>query len=349
MERKVDRSGRANHRESIEGCVKILVIGGTRFMGFFLTEQLLKSGHQLTLLHRGNSAPDGMPYVRNIVGDRESSLREADDDYDVVIDTSGMLPRQVRLSAAQFARTWYVYISTVSVYSDPLPPFSDESAQRCASGDPNADSVTSETYGALKAACEDVVLDGFGDSALIVRPGLMVGPRDYSDRFTYWVRRLSAAGDVLAPGGPDGPTQVIDARDLASWIARMVERREGGVYNAAGPELRFGEFLMQCARQSGVSSRLHWIGEKALAFAGVSANDAPLWIPEGDAGWAAISSQKARGYGLSCRPIAETIADTLQWDRQRGSPSLKCGLTQERERELLNTFAITPQSTAGIM
>ena len=323
---------------------RVLIIGGTRFMGFFLTEELLAKGHVLTLLHRGKTAPDGMPNVNNIIGDRESSLEKIEGHFDAVIDTSGMLPRQVRLSTEcaknRLNCDRYVYISTVSVYRDPLAPFADESAPRCASGDPNADSVTMENYGALKAACEDVVLDAFEDEALIVRPGLMVGPRDQSDRFTYWVRRLSAGGEVLAPGDPDSLVQIIDARDLARWIADMVERRMAGVYNATGPAqpLTFAELLLHCQRQSGRTPELRWVSDDGLADAGIGpGNDLPLWVPKADAeGWGSISSAKAQQQGLSYRPIASTIAETLQWDRQRGSPPLKCGLTLERERTLLS-------------
>lgn len=318
--------------------MKILVIGGTRFMGFFLTEELLTRGHELTLLHRGKAIPGGMPGVRNIIGDRESSLHEAVDAYDTVVDTSGMLPRQVRLSTERLKCNDYVFISTVSVYRDPLRARADESADRCAAGDPEAESVTLENYGALKTACEDIVLDAFGERALIVRPGLMVGPRDYSDRFTYWVRRLSMGGDVLAPGTPNRKNQVIDARDLAHWIADMVERSAAGVYNGTGPAIEFGELLLQCERQSEHWANVHWISDEALEAAGVQPGEEfPLWISETDAaGWSSISSEKAHRNGLKCRPIEATIADTLQWDRQRGTPPLKCGLTLERERELLD-------------
>ena len=305
-------------------------------MGFFLTEELVSGGHDVTLLHRGNTAPNGVPGVRNIVGDRESSLDEAGDDYEIIIDTSGMLPRQVRCSAERFHRAQYVYVSTVSVYRDPLAPSSDESAPRCRAGDANAESVTVETYGALKTACEDIVHDAFGDEALIVRPGLIVGPRDYSDRFTYWVRRISIGGAVLAPGDPATAIQVIDARDLARWIARMVGARNAGVYNAARPQLRFDTFLQYCQRQADRPATLHWVSDDALNNAGVTGDELPLWIPEADAaGWSSISSEKARQNGLSYRPIEATIADTLQWDLQRNSPPLKCGLTPERERDLL--------------
>jgi 2'-hydroxyisoflavone reductase len=316
----------------------ILVIGGTRFMGFFLTDELLKRGHDLTLIHRGNTVPDGIPNTRNIIGDRESSLDEAGNDYDVVIDTSGTLPRQVRASTAHCINSArYVFVSTVSVYRDPLAPFADESAPRCPSGDPNAAGVTSGNYGTLKVACEDIVLDAFGDRALIVRPGLIVGPRDYSDRFTYWVRRLSIGGNVLAPGSPDRAIQVVDARDLGHWIAQMVERRETGVYNATGPTQHFGEFLSQCERQSTQPSTLCWLSDEALIGAGIQpGNELPLWIPESDAaGWSSISSENAVQRGLSSRPIEATILDTLHWDRERHSPPLKCGLTLERERELM--------------
>lgn len=317
--------------------MKILIIGGTRFMGFFLAQELLKKRHELTLLHRGNTLPEGVPGARNIIGDREAALDRTESVYDVVIDTSGMLPRQVRRSSERFSGASYVYVSTVSVYADPLLPCADEMAPRCPSAGFDADNVTMENYGALKAACEDVVLNAFGQQALIVRPGLIVGPRDYSDRFTYWVRRVAIGGDVLAPGSPGRAIQVIDARDLASWIARMVEQREPGIYNAAGPALHFGEFLLQCARQSAHSSSLHWISDEVLSGAGVQpGEELPLWLSETDAiGWSSISSAKARAHGLTYRPIEETIADTVRWDRERYSPPLKCGLTLERERELL--------------
>jgi 2'-hydroxyisoflavone reductase len=170
----------------------------------------------------------------------------------------------------------------------------------------------------------------------------MVGPRDQSDRFTYWVRRLSAGGAVLAPGDPDSLVQIIDARDLARWIADMVERRVAGVYNATGPArpLTFGELLLHCQRQSERMPELRWVSDEELADAGIEpGNDLPLWVPKADAeGWGSISSAKAQQQGLNGRQINLTIAETLQWDRQRGSPPLKCGLTLEREHQLLSAF-----------
>lgn len=326
--------------------MNVLILGGTRFLGVHLVRRLLDGGHCVTLLHRGRSAPNGIEGTTSIVGDRDETLDRAGGDYDAIVDTSGYFPASVKNSAEHFRRVApdaaYAFVSSISVYRDDLPANAGEGAARCASNDLLAQSATPETYGALKARCEDAVTDVYGDAALIVRPGLIVGPLDPTDRFTYWVRRMSEGGDVLAPGNPHRRVQFVDGRDVAGWIVSALERRIGGAFNITGPEppVSFEELLHACAQTSDKRSVVHWAPDEFLLEAGVVPwSGLPLWIPQAQAGgWDSISSRKARDAGFANRPMMQTIIDTAHWDAGRREQALSTGLSLETERRLLQSL-----------
>jgi 2'-hydroxyisoflavone reductase len=323
--------------------VRVLILGGTRFLGVHLVRRLLDAGHDVTLLHRGRSAPEGISGAASILGDRNEALARAGGGYDAVVDTSGYLPQSVSTSAEHFRRTspgaLYAFVSSISVYRDDLEPNADEDAARCEGGDGSAVTVTPENYGALKARCEDAVSGAYGAAALVLRPGLIAGPLDPTDRFTYWVRRMFDGGDVLAPGDPQRHVQFVDARDVAGWIVTALERRLGGAFNLTGPQppISFEEFLRAAAGVAGTPSSLHWAPDAFLLEAGVEPwSGLPLWIPLREAGgWNSISSQKARAAGFTNRPAMETIRDTLEWDAGRRQSALSAGISRETEARLL--------------
>lgn len=326
--------------------MKLLVIGGTRFLGRHFVEAALARGHALTLFNRGRSAPGLFPGVETVMGDRDGGLAALlspkDRTWDAVLDPSGYVPRVVRSSAAALAGRAgsYAFVSSISAYATPIAPGADESAPLATLADPATEAITGETYGALKAACEREAVAAFGERALVVRPGLIVGPHDTTARFPYWPRRLARGGDVLAPGDGRQPVQVIDARDLAAWMLAMLERGAGGTFNATGPAepVTLGEVLEGAAGALGVPSRLVWVPEAFLLERGVQPwTELPLWVPPEEGGLDEVSIARALAAGLTLRPLAETVRDTLAWDLARpdsareGSPAMK----PEREAELL--------------
>jgi 2'-hydroxyisoflavone reductase len=328
--------------------VHILIIGGTRFLGRFIAESALSRGHRVTLFHRGNSMPAGLPGATSVVGDRARNIAAISGEYDAVIDTCGYFPRDVAGSCAHVramnADTTYAFVSSVSAYRDGLTPGADESAPLWETGDPNATEMTPEGYGPLKALCENAVLECFGSRALIVRPGLIVGPYDGSDRFTYWIRRIGEGGTVLVPGPPTRLVQLIDARDLAEWMVAMVETGRAGIFNATGPldPLSFGAFARDCSATLESDVEFVWVSQEFLFEHGVEPwTEMPLWVPDEEgAGWDTISPARAIADGLTYRPLQTTIRDTWRWDlaRDRNVP-LKAGITAEREVRLLQAFA----------
>ena len=321
--------------------MKTLILGGTQFVGRHLAEAALARGHKVTLFHRGRTGPELFPDAEHVLGDRDSDDLETlrGRTWDAVLDTCGYLPRVVRRSAALLAPSAgaYVFISTISVYADFTAPGLDETAPLGVWEDPSAEAVTNSNYGPLKALCEQAVEEAFPGRSLIVRPGFIAGPFDPTDRFTYWVRRAAQGGEMAAPGTPRQPLQIIDARDLAAWTLQMLEAGTVGIFNAAGPAspLTFGEFLEAARTVSGSDARLHWVSDALLQEQGITL---PLAVPadSGLDGLMTASLAKALAHGLTFRPLAETIADTLAWDRTRPADvPLKAGLTPEREQALL--------------
>lgn len=326
--------------------MRILVLGGTVFLGRHLTAAALARGHEVTLFNRGQSHPELYPEVEQLHGDRDGGLGSlAGRRWDAVIDTSGYLPRVVRESAAQLADSVgsYTFISSKSVYADMSRPGVDETAPVATLPEgASLEEMTGETYGPLKALCEREVEAALPGRALIIRPGLIVGPYDPTDRFTYWPHRMAIGGEALAPEPRDKLVQFIDARDLAEWIVRMVERGATGVYNANGRPgaLTMTALLDACVRAADSQTTLTWVAEPFLLEQGVGAwIDLPLWIPTSEtemAGFLEGSVTRALAAGLTLRPLDETIGDTLAWDATRPQDApRKAGLTAEREVELL--------------
>jgi 2'-hydroxyisoflavone reductase len=318
--------------------VQLLVLGGTRFLGRALVEDALARGHEVTLFNRGQTNPELFPDAERVRGDRTEDLSALDGrEWDAVLDVATFLPQVVRLSveALQGRVGRYVYVSSVSVYADQsTPPV--EGAPVLELEDPDDERV--ESYGALKAACERIVENAFGEAATIVRPGLIVGPHDPTDRFTYWPVRVAEGGDVLAPGLPDDPVQFVDVRDLAAWILDLTERDARGVFNATGESMPFERLLDECRAVTGRDARFTWVPSERLLEAGVEEwMGVPLWIAS--PGWEAANRvvvTRAVQRGLRFRPLADTIRDTLAWNAEREWPPAEgVGLTQERERELL--------------
>jgi 2'-hydroxyisoflavone reductase len=324
--------------------MKALVIGGTVFVGRHIVDAALSRGHEVTLFNRGEHNPDLFPQVVKLRGDRTASLEALHGlKWDVVIDTCGYLPRVVRKSAEtlQASCGLYVFISSGSVYKDKSKFGINEDDPLEVVTNLEALEMTDETYGELKVGCEQVVQTAFGDRAMIIRPGLIVGPHDATDRFTYWPVRVAAGGRVLAPGNPDRQVQFIDVRDLAEWTISLSERKVHGVLNAIGPDysLSMSKFLDECKAASQSDAEFVWASDEWLDEQKVNRwTEMPLWIPEkSDAGgFLYRDNSRAIAAGLTFRPVRETIADTLKWwQSERISTSLKEGLKREREAQLL--------------
>jgi 2'-hydroxyisoflavone reductase len=324
--------------------MKLLILGGTRFLGPALVEAARARGHALTLFNRGTSNPGLFPDVEQIHGDRDGRIEGlAGRGWDAVIDTSGYVPRLVQMSAELLAPSVerYVFISTISVYDQSIPPGSDESARLATAPDPKSEDVRAH-YGALKALCEQAAEAALPGRTLSVRPGLIVGPGDGTDRFTYWPVRLDRGGEVLAPGDGSDPVQVVDVRDLAAWTIEMAERRESGVYNAVGPASRLtAREMIEACRPPGSEARLAWVAWAFLDEHKVEPwSDMPVCIPAAgeDAGMAQVSIARAVAKGLRFRPVAETARDTLAWWKtlpQERRAKVRAGISPEREREVL--------------
>jgi 2'-hydroxyisoflavone reductase len=318
--------------------MKLLVLGGTKFLGRSVVETALANGHDVTLFNRGRTNPDLFPEAEKIRGDREQDLAPlAGRSWDAAIDMATFLPRVVRLSvdALREAVNRYVYVSSISVYADmSTPPV--EGAAVATLDDPSSESI--EDYGALKAACEQIVSDAFGPRALVVRPGLIVGPHDPTDRFTYWPRRIARGGEVLAPAPPDAPVQFIDVRDLGAWIVHATEQDLSGTYNATALPTTFAELIETCRSVARSDARITWVAPDVLLEAGVGEwMELPLWLASPEfAAMQQADVSSARAAGLTFRPLEETVRDTLAWDEARDeAPASGVGLAPERERELL--------------
>jgi 2'-hydroxyisoflavone reductase len=324
--------------------MKILIIGGTRFLGRHLVNAARVRGHTITLFNRGQSNPNIFLQVDKIQGDREKDLDLLTDEYwDVVIDTCGYFPRIVRMSAEALKGKVenYVFISSISVYADFSKIGINESDPLAKMEDETNEENTPETYGPLKALCEKAVQDVFGIDSLIIRPGLIVGPHDPTDRFTYWPVRVARGGDVLAPDRPDVLTQIIDVRDLAKFIIGLIEENVSGIFNATGPDynLSFGRLLDTCKLIGNSDAKFKWAPPEFLNENNVAAwSDMPAWLPDNgeDAGFARVDISKALNAGLKFHSLEETIHDTLEWANSRPQDhEWKAGLKPEREKELL--------------
>lgn len=322
--------------------MNLLILGGTRFLGRALVDEALLDGHEITLFNRGQSNPDLYPHIEQIHGDRNSDLallgRRR---WDAIIDTCGYVPRAVRRSAEYLADSveQYTFVSTMSVYAEPLSSSIDESAAVGTIEDETTEEITGETYGPLKALCEQAATEAMDGRALHARAGLIVGPHDLSDRFTYWPVRVARGGEVLAPSSPDYGVQFIDVRDLARWIISATAARLTGPYNITGPgrPLPLGLLLDACRAVAGSDARFTWVDDSFLVEQSIEPyTEMPLWVPAEFGGFNSFNIDKVLAAGLIFRPFAETVRDTLEWAQYRPADYVwRNGLSAEREASLL--------------
>jgi 2'-hydroxyisoflavone reductase len=319
--------------------MKLLVIGGTGFSGRALSQQALAAGHDLTLFHR---TPTGLfPDAEHVLGDRDLGVEALSGRvFDAVVDTCGYVPRAVRASCDALATSgWYGYVSSLSAHEEGLGPGATEDSPVYRAPFPDSEEVTDESYGPLKRACEEVVLGAFDDRAAVIRPGYIVGPHDPTDRFTSWVRRATAGGEMLAPGPPDETMQFVDARDLAAFFLHLAGSATVGTFSvvhAAGTATR-ADVLVAATRASGADTRVTWADGPWLdAELGEDRDRAfPMWDPQ-ERGFHRYDSSRAVAAGLSTRPLADTVRDTIAWDADRGEEAERgCGLEPIRESELI--------------
>jgi len=318
--------------------VRILVLGGTRFVGRAIADAALGRGDTVTLFNRGKSNPGLFPGVETVIGDRTVDLALLDGrEFDVVMDVACYDPAVARLSAEAFrGRTGrYVFVSSVSVYASQRTTEAQLEDAPVAELKPDVPDYP-DNYGANKALCEQIVQDLYRERALVARPGLISGPNDPTDRFPYWPRRIARGGRVLAPGDPGDLTQVVDVRDLAAFLLDGCHRDRGGVFNVTGAPRPFGILLDLCRTATYSDAELEWISTDRLVAAGVDPGmGIPLWV--GEPGYEAfndVDSSHAVAAGLACRPVTDTIRDTLAWDLGRGGPE-KEGLSPAEEERLL--------------
>ncbi|GHO49480.1 NAD-dependent epimerase/dehydratase family protein [Ktedonospora formicarum] len=327
--------------------MKLLILGGTGFLGRHLVETALERGHTITLFNRGQTDPELFPQVEQIHGNRANGLRELNGRaWDAVIDSNGQVPRHVSESAHLLAEycEHYTFISTTSVYADYTVAHIDESSPVIPFDDLDADASNMATYGGRKALAERLAAEAMPGRVLVIRPGLIVGPYDPTDRFTYWPHRVTKGGQILAPDNPERPVQFIDARDLAAWTLAMVESRQVGTYNAKGPTdtLSIGQLLEACREVSGNVASFTWVDEAFLQGHDVAPyRQMPLWVPSEMVGFSRVDCRKAIAAGLRFRPLKETIQDTLTWDMRRPSDYvLRAGLAPDHELELLRQWTL---------
>ena len=334
--------------------LRILILGGTRFLGVAQVQYALARGHTVTLFNRGRTNTHLFPEVEKLRGDRNDDLTALQGrEWDVVIDNSASVPRWVEQSAGMLRNSanQYIYVSSLSVIADNSIIDSDETTAVKQLDDPTVEQVTGGRYGGMKALCEQRAREAFGDRAMVVRPGLIVGPMDNTDRFTYWPIRIDRGGEVMAPGNPTHHVQIIDVRDLASWMVRMGEDNTSGVYNATGPAspMSMAEMLYGIRAATNANVSFTWVNADFLEQHDVRPwSHMPTWIPprEGMEGFSRVNCSKAIAAGLTFRPLAETASDTITWFKtlpaERQS-EMGAGLSAEREAEVLAAW----QARAG--
>jgi 2'-hydroxyisoflavone reductase len=338
--------------------MKLLILGGTSFLGKHIAQAALEKGHEVTLFNRGKTNPHLFPQAEKLTGDREigelSSLEKGK--WDAVIDTSGYTPGKVAQSASLLKDriNRYIFISSISVYRGFLRGEAQEGDETGTLDNPETEEVNGETYGPLKALCEQKLEQILPGRVLAIRPGLIVGPDDTTDRFTYWVQRFSQGGEVLVPGGKERVIQWIDVRDLAQWIILMAEEDEAGTYNVTGPQQGYSmkEFVEDLALIAPKETEVTWVEDSFLVERNLTPfTQLPLWIPVNEQypdGFILADYSQALKKGLVVRNPRETIEDTLNWLRTRGSVELKAGLHREEEAALLLSWSVIGQPNKSI-
>ena len=321
-----------------------LILGGTRFVGRHLVERAIADGHRVTLFNRGHTNPGLFDDVEEVHGDRDGDLELLNGrSFDRVLDVSGYLPRVVRQSAELLldATDHYTFVSSVSVYADFTTTGIDEDSPVATHPDVGTEDITRDTYGPLKALCEEVVRSVYGERCTIVRPGIVAGPFDDTDRLTYWCVRASRGGDFVAPDDGGRPVQFIDARDLAGFTLKASEDSLHGVFNATGPlkdALSWSDFLESCVAVAASDSRPVWVPERVLREADVNlGREVPLYAPLDHPGFATVDSERAIAAGLEFSPLNRTIGDTLRWAREEDHEP-GGGMTKGREEEILEAL-----------
>ncbi len=331
--------------------MKILILGGTGFLGPEIVKTAQQKGHTITLFNRGKTHKDMFPDVEKLQGDRNK------DDYkslegkswDTVIDTSASIAGWVRASTAALKDKCKHYLYTSSISAYPMNSFQKPGKDEEAATEPwpaglDEKKFTMETYGAHKARSEQIVMEAFPGHATVIRPGLIVGAGDYSDRFTYWPMRADRGGEILAPGSPDAPVQFIDARDLGDWIVTMVEDGHTGIYNATGPRkpLPMAGLIYACTAIVSNDATLTWVPDQFCLEHQVGPwMEMPLWIPDepDSRGFSQVSIEKAVAHGLTFRPVADICKTTLDWAKSRPKDyRWRAGLSAEKEAAVLKAW-----------
>jgi len=336
--------------------MKILIIGGTKFSGRHLVKSALANNHGVTIFHRGNHPAGDLGDVQEILGDRIFDLDKLkDQSWDVAIDMCGYLPQWVESSAAFLKNLVkkYVFISSISAYDESVKPNYQEDAKlaqltpeqekKFAAIDPKRDfgaADLGDMYGAMKVLCEKEVLNAFPENNIIIRPGLIVGKYDWTDRWTYWAKRVADGGEVFAPGNPEAFVQIIDAKDLANWIIHLIENDGTGIYNAVNPpfELTFGKMLETIKDVDESDAAFTWVSEEFMEENDVAPwSDMPLHVPKSLEFIRTANIDNALAQGLEIRPLEKTIRETLIW-RKTVNKEMKSGISRERETKLLEKW-----------
>ncbi|MFL5290773.1 MAG: NAD-dependent epimerase/dehydratase family protein [Myxococcales bacterium] len=339
------RAAKVPHVSKAKKPLSLLILGGTGFIGPHIVAYATARGHKMTLFNRGKTHPELFADLEKLRGDRDGKLDALKGrKWDGVIDPSGYVPRIVKMSADLLAPSvkQYVFISSISVYPEDVKPGANESTPTLELKEPGSEEVRKH-YGALKALCEKTVEQSMPGRATTIRPGLIVGPGDPTDRYTYWPARIDRGGEALAPGGGDDPVQYVDTRDLAAFVVHTLEDGIVGVFNATGPEkkLSMKSMLDSSRKASSNPATLTWVPEKFLEEHKVNPwDDMPVWAGA-DAGFSQIDCSKAIGKGLHFRSADETAKDTLAWWKtlpEERRAKLRAGLPPEREKEVLSAW-----------
>jgi 2'-hydroxyisoflavone reductase len=304
----------------------------------------LDSGHDVTIFHRGRTGADLFPDVEHLIGDRDEDLGAlASGSWDATVDTCAYYPRQVHeLADVLGARGGhYLVVSSVSAYARPEAAGFTEDSPLIELADPTVEEVTNDTYGGLKVLCERAAADRFGEDTVVVRPTYVVGPDDYTWRFPWWVARIARGGDVLAPGPADNPSQVIDVRDMASWMVGLLERGESGAFHAVSPAPPFSWQDQLDASVRAVApprTTLTWVDEQFLLDEKLDDSALPLWSG-GDPDVLMMTADPAAALatGLAARPLEDTVRDTLAWAEATPMPA-GTGIDPDREADLLRRW-----------
>lgn len=342
-------SGSGDRVRPARNPLRILILGGTRFIGPTQVEYALRRGHTVTLFNRGRTNPHLFPELEKLIGDRNDDLETLRGrEWDVVIDNPTTLPRWVRTvgEVLRDATDHFIFVSTLSVYADNSIIDQGETGELLTIDDPTIEQVTGTTYGPLKALSEQEAERAFPGRTTVVRPGLIVGPMDPSDRFTYWPVRVDRGGEVLAPGDGSDVVQFIDARDLGEWMITVAENQYFGIYNATGPEVPMPMMKMLTGMKDALGSdaTFTWADAEWLAEQGVRPwSHMPVWFPEveGMEGFSRFSIARALEKGLTFRPLAVTTRDTVEWHKtrpQEEQENMRAGLSAEREAEVLEAW-----------